>query len=321
MAYVRSVWRKAAWLGCFLLVVGAVEFLLIVRLHNSLHIGEEEEQMLLAGRGVLTSHLAVERQAAAAVQRKQLHVYSWKQSPEEEEGGLDEREGGGLDGDYDEVRLARELRDLRLDRLNSFRQRGRTGMGSQLADQQRRNFELRQNTLLAVDKETQPQQRVTGDHSDLLKTSLQGQWLNVSRLLEEAATLRHKNAGKQSFGEKQSDRLKETLDKLDDIHAAQEGKEWHLKRDKDERENDKDYEEEENGEYDSEEDEEEYHRVFDPNDFVVSIGTDGKINITRKQLEPEVLLENMTLPMRDDTTSFEREGLNIMLTIRYIYWE
>ena len=291
---VRTVWRRATVFSFFLLVLGVVEYFVVVQLHSSLQVGEREEELLLAGRGRSLSLLegGAERWEGRRVQA-----------------GSEERGGGEVAGvnldQTSEVRLARELHDQRVDRLRNFERR----TGSLLADQQRRNFGVREKQLQVGNGQRQAIQR-GGSYNDRL-----AEILNLSRLVDEILSPKGKGdqALRQFFEQTEGERLKERLDKLYDIYAAK------GKKDSATKDRDRDFEEdyvEVHEDYDSEEEEEQYRRVFDPEDFVLTVGADGRVNVSRKPLEPEVLVENMTLPARNMTRS-EKAGLNILLSIRY----
>ena len=79
------------------------------------------------------------------------------------------------------------------------------------------------------------------------------------------------------------------------------------------REAEKDTEEEK--EEEEEEEEKERHKNDWIFDFEVITGENGEVIVRRKQLEPEILVENSSLPVRK-LTAFEQSGGNIMLTIR-----
>ena len=274
-----------------------MEILLVVQLQDSLQFrGEEEEKILLAGHSVSTYRQS-ERRAAGL----QLHMYDWQRTRAGER-ELEEERGEG-DDEPREVRLARELHDLRMDRLGNFGRR----TGSLLVDQQQRNAELRnRGTPGLADGGAQPQAGDSSRNGDKLllrlKATLQERSKNVTHLAQDLSLMK---VLKQSFDERE--RLGEALDELYDI-LYEGGRREPVQQGEYE-----DYYEEE---YLTEEKEEDYGRVFDPDDFIIGVGADGKVNITRKQLEPEILLENLTLPVRD-MTPLEKEGLNILLTIRF----
>ena len=295
----RRAWKKVAFLSCFLIVVGAVEFLIVLQLHDSLHIGEEDGRL---ARQIITSHHEVELERV----QKQWHIERRQSQTKQEQGEQEgEREEDGVG--TDEVRWPRELHNLRVDRLNNFRQR----TGSLLADQQLRNFELRKYGLPVVpDAVRQQGIKSVDDKEFTLKTPLQRKW-NFSLVGEDSL---YKVDVLQPvpvfFSDVEGNRLREELRK---IHTA-EGEGWknlyNLEQDHNEEEDNEEEEEED----DSDEDKNEHRRAFDPDDFETYMGEDGKVKVRRKQ---EVLVENMTPPMRDRTL-FEREGWNIMLTVRYV---
>ena len=306
-----NLWRRTTFFACLLMAVGIVEYFVVVQLHSSLQAGEREELLLAGGRPLTLLEREAERQEETLVQAAE-----WQGRQRELSAGA--RGGGEVAGenlDQADVRLARELHDLRVDRLKNFQRR----TGSFLADQQQRNFEVRSNSQLpAVDLQQQQQQqqqqqhqqrRGVGGYNDRL-----AEILNLSRVVDEI--LSHEGKGdralRQYFEESEGDRLKEKLDRLYDIYAAKDRRDSTRDRDGGE-----DYTEMK-VDYDSEEEEEEedYKRVFDPEDFVVSIGTDGRLNVSRKPLPPEMLVENTTFPARNMTTR-EKAGLNILLSIRY----
>ena len=280
--------------SCFLLAVGLVEYLIVVQLHGSLQ-GEQE----------LTA--AWTRSLPPGAEEPLLHGGDRERGGEPGEPGQKKDVAGG-NLDQSEVGLARELRDLRVDRLRNFERR----TGSLLADQQRRIFEARDvgPSDGGTQQPLQQQGRVGGRH----KTGL-AELLNLSREVDKILSpeLIGEDLLKRFFKEGEGDRLKDKLDRLYDAYTSQNKKQ----SDKDASTKEKDYEHylEMRDEYGSNEEEEEYRRVFDPEDFIVSVGADGRVNVTRKELEPEVLLENTTLPTRDMTPS-EKAGQNIMLTIR-----
>ena len=299
-----NLWRRTTFFACLLMAVGIVEYFVVVQLHSSLQAGEREELLLAGGRSLTLLEREAERQGETLVQAAD----EWQGRQRELSAGARGEEVAGENLDQADVRLARELHDLRVDRLKNFQRR----TGSFLADQQQRNFEVRSNSQLSpVDLQQQQhqQRRGVGGYDDRL-----AEILNLSRMVDEI--LSHEGKGdralRQYFEESEGDRLKEKLDRLYDIYAAKDRRDSTRDRDGGE-----DYTEMK-VDYDSEEEEEEedYKRVFDPEDFVVSIGADGRLNVSRKPLPPEMLVENTTFPARNMTTR-EKVGLNILLSIRY----
>lgn len=248
----RGFWRKVAGFSCFLLIVGLFEFVMVVQLQNSLRTEEKEDGTPLV------------RALEQARIQSPWHVKGWQSRTQQEERGQE---------DENEARKARELHNLRADRLNNFRKRA----GSLLADEQP------QNRL--------PEPEEYEDNEHRLEMELEKKWQSVSQLL-----------GEGNVSLKINETLKEEFVRLWKMLRMEEGID-HL-------------EEKDSEEY-SEEDEEEYEdeRSFDPNDFEVFIGEDGRMHV-RKKLNPEILVENCSYPIRN-MTQFEREGGNILLSIRY----
>ena len=285
------------------MVLGIVEYVAVVQLHGSLQVGEREEERLLAGGRSFT---LLEREAERLQEAPMQVAGDWRGR---RRGGSERVHGGGEVAsenlDPPEVRLARELHDLRVDRLRNFDQRP----GSFLSDQWKRNLGDRRKSQLA-DQQQLKHQLGTGSHDRRYS-----EMLNLSRLVDEILSPERKGhkALRQFFEENEGDRLKEKLDKLYVIYAAKGQKGPTTKA------SDRNYEDDYTDLKDSEEEEEEEEegkRVFDPQDFIVSVGADGRLNVSRKPLPPEVLVENSTLPARNTTPS-EKAGLDILLTIRY----
>ena len=259
--------------------------MVIMQVLNSLQVGREDG--LLVGQTVAPVR-RVEQEVG--VQRNHWYVESWlnrMQQGEDVGGGEKKREE--QDGDI-EVRMARELHDLRINRLNNFTK----STDSLLADQQQQNFELRQNGLQGTQQQLH-ENKYSWQVSHIMKS------LSIENR-EEALALENK--------------LREQLDNWYDTYGTQEQnglKNLGQKRDGEEEDDyEEDYEEDYSEDYEEEEEEEEEvkRRVFDPEDFDIRVAEDGKVTVTRKQLEPEVLVENITKP------STEIEEWKIMLTLR-----
>ena len=293
----RALWRRAVFISSCLLFVGVVEYAVVLQLQASQQVGKAVEHQLTAGR-------SRKFPLGAGEQRKE--------SPVQAEGGRNLEQGreleggeevGGRDLDQSEVRLARELHDLRVDRLRNFERR----TGSFLADQQRSNFE-------AGGADLAKQQLPEVERRHKLSVS---ELLNLSRLVKDILNpeSRENDMLKRFFDDSDDrDRLSHKLERLYHVYSSQAKKDQKTDGD-DEKitgEKDKDY-----ADYIESEEDEEYRRVLDPEDFIVSVGADGKVNITRRVLEPEVLVENLTLPKRNMTPT-EKAGQNIMLTIRLV---
>lgn len=294
MGVFRSFWRKATWFSCFLLAVGLVEYFVLVQLHSSLlHADHKaEDERLMAGKSV-TSRRETE-DGKWAVMPWGIHD-SQQQHLEDRE----RREAGRIgeirdnSDDLNEIRSARELHDMRIERLNNFKQ-PRRGLQLQ-AEQEERSHKMKDNML----NDTNLRQLL--------------QVLNLTHILDGGGFPHSENINEnflknflnESVG---NNRLSLTLDNI--LYTEQKNKQW-----KQDRTQDTDKEEDSDEHYDEDDDYEDNHRYFDPDDFIVSIDSNGRVNVTRKQLEPEVLVENTTFPVRD-MTKFEKEGSNIMLTIR-----
>lgn len=266
----RSFWRKVAGFSCFLLMVGLFEFVMVVQLQNSLHTGENED----SHRAKWTRTTPRVRAAEHEQIQSPWHIEGWQSRTQQEER---ERE------DEDEVRKARELHNLRKDRLNNFRKRARS-------DQQL------QNRLPAI---PEPEQHRNNEQDP--KMELQKKWQSILRLEESNGTL------------KLNDTLRLELLKLWNMMIMEE--DMHRLEEKDPEEDSED-----------EDEEDEDRRSFDPDDYEIFIGEDGKMHVRKKvySQEPETLVENCSYPLRN-MTLFEREGRNILLSIRYghnqEYWD
>ena len=273
--------------------------MVIMQVINSLQI-QGEEDGLLVGQTV-ASLRRVEQEME--LQKSRWYVDSWLRRTQQGEEGAGEkkREGQGEDIELREVRMARELHDLRIDHLNNFARR----TGSLLADQQQRNFELRRNGLPAPEAALQQQQRVIDEQ----KSSLWDKW-NVSHIVESLSIENRDEALRLE------NKLREELHRFYDVYTAKEGEEQNglhkeLKDDVNDLKQERKGQEEEEEDYENEGEEGEgKNRVFDPEDFDISIAEDGKVIVTRKQLEPEVLVENLT------RTATEIEEWKVMLTLR-----
>ena len=298
----RGLWRRVAYVGFFLLggVVVAMQVL------NSLQVGREDG--LLVGRTVAPVR-RVEQEVG--MQRNHWYVESWLSRTQQGEdvgggGGDKKREGQDGDSELSEVRMARELHDLRINRLNNFARR----TGSLLADQQQRNSELRlNNSELRLNglEGAQRQEQGKSDRESIEKSSLQAKW-NVSRIVESLSIENREEALALE------NKLRGELDRWYDMYAAKQGEERNDSKKLDQErhgEEKEDYEEDYTEEYEEDEEEEEgKRRVFDPEDFDINIAEDGRVIVTRKQLGPEVLVENLT-------TTSTLEEWRIMLTLRY----
>ena len=308
---VRTLWRRTAFFSCFLMVVGIVEYVAVVQLQGSLQVGEREEERLLAGGRSFT---LLERESERLQEAPMQVAGDWRGR---RRGGSERVHGGGEVAsenlDPPEVRLARELHDLRVDRLRNFDQRP----GSFLSDQWKRNFDTSRKSQLLADQQQLKHKLGAGSHNQRYS-----EMLNLSRLVDEILSPEGKGhkALRQFFEENEGDRLKEKLDKLYDIYTAKGQK---GSTTKDAVTSDRNYEDDYTDLKDSEEEEEEEEegerkRLFDPQDFIVSVGPDGLLNVSRKPLPPEVLVENTTSPPINMMSS-EKAGLNILLTIRYYH--
>ena len=294
-----------------------MEYVLLVQLHSSLLSVAHEtgDETLLPGKTVTSRGEAEER---AELQWAGVHfgLHDPRDFAEERErrelaGGGDAGEYGGF-GDPSEVRLARELHDLRMDRLSQFR---RPERGPEInVDQQKRSLQQPPTRDKLNDTNLQQLLELLEER---FRTGQMDLALNLTLLLSDGGSpLGRSDVLKHFLSESRGSTLGEALDRLHDAYTAQGDKDWKYgsisKQGADKESDDDDSDEEE------EEEEEENGRVFDPNDFLITMNSDGTVNVTRKELEPEVLVENSTFPLRNMTTS-EKEGLNIMLTIRYIH--
>lgn len=254
-----------AGFSCFLLMVGLFEFVMVVQLQSSLHTGENE----YSHRAKWTRTTPRIRAAEHEQIQSPWHIEGWQSRTQQEERGQE---------DEDEVRKARELHNLRKDRLNNFRKRARSAQQPQ-------------NRLPDI-PEPEEHRKVWNNERDP-KMELQKKWQSISQHLEET---------------------NDTL-KLNDTLRVELLKLWNMMT----MEDDMYGLEEKDPEEDSKEDEEdEDQRSLDPDDYEIFIGEDGKMHVQKKvySLEPEMLVENCTYPKRNMTLS-EREGRNILLSIRY----
>lgn len=245
-------------------MVGLFEFVMVVQLQSSLHTGENED----SHRAKWTRTTPRVRAAEHEQIQSPWHIGGWQSRTQQEERRRE---------DEDEVRKARELHNLRKDRLNNFRKRARS-------DQQ----------LLPAIPESEQHRNNERDP----KMELQKKWQSIFQHLEGSnGTL------------KLNDTLRLELLKL-----------WNMAMEEDMyRLYEKDPEE------DSEKEDED-QRSLDPDDYEIIIGEDGRMHVRKKvySQDPEILVENCTYPMRN-MTLFEREGRNILLSVRYghnqEYWD
>ena len=313
---VRGGWRRVAWFGSFLLLIGVVEYVLILQFHSSLDRSlDADRDRILPGH-----HLTMTRMEE---DDSLWHIHSWQGRRQQGEHQRKEVEGverGEKEGDKEEERLARELHDLRVDRLNMFRKR----TGSQLSNQQQQSLEWRRSVFPDAPDGVQPGAR---SYSDGQKNSQGSKNANPSLKSTDRFSQAVDNAFKVAMSEIEEGKLMQALDTLHDMHAANKFRrvdldniEEELKEEYEENgykeEEDKEEEEDDKDEDEYEEEDERQKWVFDPSDFEIVIGDGGKLIVNRKSLEPEPIVENMTLPLRN-LTALERDGGNIMLTLRY----
>ena len=313
---VRGGWRRVAWFGSFLLLIGVVEYVLILQFHSSLDRSlDADRDRILPGH-----HLTMTRMEE---DDSLWHIHSWQGRRQQGEHQRKEVEGverGEKEGDKEEERLARELHDLRVDRLSMFRKR----TGSQLSNQQQQSLEWRRSVFPDAPDGVQPGAR---SYSDGQKNSQGSKNANPSLKSTDRFSQAVDNAFKVAMSEIEEGKLMQALDTLHDMHAANKFRrvdldniEEELKEEYEENgykeEEDKEEEEDDKDEDEYEEEDERQKWVFDPSDFEIVIGDGGKLIVNRKSLEPEPIVENMTLPLRN-LTALERDGGNIMLTLRY----